>query len=73
MVSTLQAQLFVWLASDRKARRILEIGCFSGTSFINKSDMVGYSALAWAEGQKDLEDAEVVMFSLIYTDIGHHS
>jgi hypothetical protein len=31
MVSTLQAQLFVWLASDRKARKILEIGCFSGT------------------------------------------
>jgi predicted O-methyltransferase YrrM len=30
MVSTLQAQLFVWLASDRKARKILEIGCFSG-------------------------------------------
>lgn len=49
MVSTLQAQFFVWLASDRKARKILEIGCFSG-----------YSALAWAEGQKDLEDAEVV-------------
>lgn len=33
MVSTLQAQLFVWLASDRKARKILEIGCFSGTFF----------------------------------------
>ena len=32
MVSTLQAQLFVWLASDRKARKILEIGCFSGNS-----------------------------------------
>jgi predicted O-methyltransferase YrrM len=34
MVSTLQAQLFVWLASDRKARRILEIGCFSGMKMI---------------------------------------
>ena len=31
MVSPLQAQFFVWLASDRKARKILEIGCFSGT------------------------------------------
>lgn len=33
MVSTLQAQFFVWLASDRKARKILEIGCFSGMKF----------------------------------------
>jgi len=30
MVSTLQAQFFVWLASDRKAKKILEIGCSSG-------------------------------------------
>ena len=30
MVPTLQAQFFVWLASDRKAKKILEIGCFSG-------------------------------------------
>ena len=25
-----------------------------------RSDGLGYSALAWAEGQKDLEDAEVI-------------
>jgi len=65
MVPTLQAQFFVWLASDRKARKILEIGCFSGTfhppcpSDLTDS-VTGYSALAWAEGQKDVEDAEVV-------------
>jgi hypothetical protein len=38
MVSTLQAQLFVWLASDRKARKILEIGCFSGTISLSLSN-----------------------------------
>jgi hypothetical protein len=60
MVSTLQAQLFVWLASDRKARKILEIGCSSGTHLTYcKLICPGYSSLAWAEGQKDLEDAEV--------------
>jgi predicted O-methyltransferase YrrM len=59
-VSTLQAQFFVWLASDRKARKILEIGCSSGTHvLIPASDLAGYSALAWAEGQKDLIEAEV--------------
>jgi predicted O-methyltransferase YrrM len=38
MVSTLQAQLFVWLASDRKARKILEIGCFSGIISLSLSN-----------------------------------
>jgi predicted O-methyltransferase YrrM len=59
LVSTLQAQLFVWLASDRKARKILEVGCFSGIVSLKVLLIIGYSALAWAEGQKDLEDAEV--------------
>lgn len=63
MVSTLQAQLFVWFASDRKARKILEIGCFSGKfNSVICADFPGYSALAWAEGQKDLEDAEANRF-----------
>ena len=39
MVSTLQAQLFVWLASDRKARKILEIGCFSGILSLSLSNI----------------------------------
>ena len=43
MSSSLQAQLFIFLASDRRAKRILDIGSFSG-----------YSALAWKEGMKAL-------------------
>jgi predicted O-methyltransferase YrrM len=47
MSSSLQAQFFIFLASDRRARRVLDIGAFSG-----------YSALAWKEGMKGL-DGEV--------------
>ena len=68
-VSTLQAQLFVWLASDRKARKILEIGCSSGiypTIYYVDGLIKGYSALAWAEGQAALEDAEVSITYLSY-------
>jgi predicted O-methyltransferase YrrM len=42
MSSALQAQLFIFMASDRRARRVLDVGSFSG-----------YSALAWKEGMKD--------------------
>jgi predicted O-methyltransferase YrrM len=42
MSSSLQAQLFIFMASDRRARRILDVGTFSG-----------YSALAWLQGMKD--------------------
>lgn len=38
MISTLEAKTLSWIARDRKAKRILEIGCFSG-----------FSALVWAE------------------------
>lgn len=41
MSSSLQAQLFIFMASDRRAKRVLDIGSFSG-----------YSALAWKEGMK---------------------
>ncbi|KAH8820746.1 O-methyltransferase [Xylogone sp. PMI_703] len=41
MCCPLQAQLCIFLASDRRARRVLEIGTFTG-----------YSALAWKEGMK---------------------
>lgn len=43
MSGALQAQLYVFLASDRRARRVLDIGTFTG-----------YSALAWKEGMKDV-------------------
>jgi len=38
MISALEAKTLTWLARDRKAKRVLEIGCFSG-----------FSALAWVE------------------------
>ncbi|KAH8696539.1 O-methyltransferase [Talaromyces proteolyticus] len=41
MCCQLQAQMCVFIASDRRARRVLEIGTFTG-----------YSALAWKEGMK---------------------
>lgn len=42
----------VFLAQDRKPKRILEIGCYSG-----------YSALAWYEGTKDTQ-AEIITLEL---------
>lgn len=47
MSSSLQAQLFIFMASDRRARRVLDVGAFSG-----------YSALAWKEGMRNV-DGEV--------------
>jgi predicted O-methyltransferase YrrM len=47
MSSSLQAQLFIFMASDRRAHRVLDVGSFSG-----------YSALAWREGMKRV-DGEV--------------
>ena len=41
MSSPLQAQLFIFLASDRRAKSVLDLGSFTG-----------YSALAWKEGMK---------------------
>lgn len=38
MISGFEAKVLTWIARDRKAKRILEIGCFSG-----------FSALVWAE------------------------
>jgi len=42
----------IWTAQDRKPKRILEIGCFSG-----------YSALAWYEGTKDTQ-AEIITLEI---------
>lgn len=41
MSSPLQAQLFQFLASDRRAQSVLDLGSFTG-----------YSALAWKEGMR---------------------
>ncbi|KAL8825717.1 MAG: hypothetical protein Q9191_004246 [Dirinaria sp. TL-2023a] len=43
MSGALQAQFYVFFARDRQARRVLEIGTFTG-----------YSALAWKEGMKSI-------------------
>ncbi|KAK4174352.1 S-adenosyl-L-methionine-dependent methyltransferase [Triangularia setosa] len=48
MSSRLQGSWMIFTAQDRKPKRILEIGCFSG-----------YSALAWYEGTRDTK-AEIV-------------
>lgn len=48
MSSCLQGSWMIFTARDRKPKRVLEIGCFSG-----------YSALAWYEGTKDTK-AEIV-------------
>ena len=42
----------IFTAQDRKAKRILEVGCYSG-----------YSALAWYEGTKNTQ-AEIVTLEL---------
>ncbi|KAK4656861.1 hypothetical protein QC762_207880 [Podospora pseudocomata] len=48
MSSRLQGSWMIFTARDRKPKRILEIGCYSG-----------YSALAWYEGTRDTK-AEIV-------------
>ncbi|MCJ1367963.1 hypothetical protein MMC16_007101 [Acarospora aff. strigata] len=52
MSSQLQGQWMIFTAQDRKPKRILEIGCYSG-----------YSALAWYEGTKDTK-AEIITLEL---------
>ncbi|KAK8043256.1 o-methyltransferase domain-containing protein [Apiospora phragmitis] len=52
MSSRLQGSWMVFTANDRKPKRVLEIGCFSG-----------YSALAWYEGTKDTQ-AEIITLEL---------
>ncbi|KAI5867001.1 putative SAM-dependent O-methyltransferase [Durotheca rogersii] len=52
MSSRLQGSWMIFTAKDRKPKRILEIGCYSG-----------YSALAWYEGTKDTQ-AEIVTLEL---------
>ncbi|KAL2140869.1 hypothetical protein VTI28DRAFT_3160 [Corynascus sepedonium] len=48
MSSRLQGSWMIFTARDRKPKRVLEIGCYSG-----------YSALAWYEGTRDTQ-AEIV-------------
>ncbi|KAF3010364.1 hypothetical protein E8E14_009515 [Neopestalotiopsis sp. 37M] len=52
MSSRLQGAWMIFTAKDRRPKRVLEIGCFSG-----------YSALAWYEGTKDTQ-AEIVTLEL---------
>ncbi|KAI9716370.1 MAG: hypothetical protein M1812_005437 [Candelaria pacifica] len=52
MSSPLQGAWMIFLAEDRRAKRILEIGSYSG-----------YSALAWYEGTKATK-AEIVLLEL---------
>jgi len=52
MSSRLQGAWMIFTAKDRKPKRVLEIGAFSG-----------YSALAWYEGTKDTQ-AEIVTLEL---------
>ncbi|KAL1615418.1 putative secondary metabolism biosynthetic enzyme [Neofusicoccum ribis] len=52
MSSKLQGQWMIFTAQDRKPKRILEIGCYSG-----------YSALAWYEGTRDT-GAEIITLEL---------
>lgn len=47
-----QGQWMIFTAQDRKLKRILEIGCYSG-----------YSALAWYEGTRDTQ-AEIITLEL---------
>ncbi|KAF3927645.1 hypothetical protein ABW21_db0200958 [Orbilia brochopaga] len=49
MVSPLQAQYLIWTARSYGAKKILEIGCFTG-----------FSALSFAEALKDVEGAKIV-------------
>ncbi|KAK2007133.1 S-adenosyl-L-methionine-dependent methyltransferase [Colletotrichum eremochloae] len=52
MSSRLQGAWMIFTAKDRKPKRILEIGCYTG-----------YSALAWYEGTKDTK-AEIITLEL---------
>jgi predicted O-methyltransferase YrrM len=52
MSSRLQGAWMIFTAKDRRPKRVLEIGCFSG-----------YSALAWYEGTRDTQ-AEIVTLEL---------
>ncbi|KZL74856.1 sam-dependent o-methyltransferase [Colletotrichum incanum] len=52
MSSRLQGSWMIFTAQDRKPKRVLEIGCYSG-----------YSAIAWYEGTKDTK-AEIVTLEL---------
>ncbi|OTA99738.1 hypothetical protein M426DRAFT_268838 [Hypoxylon sp. CI-4A] len=52
MSSRLQGSWMIFLARDRKPKRVLEIGCYTG-----------YSALAWYEGTKDTK-AEIITLEL---------
>ncbi|EPS37724.1 hypothetical protein H072_8532 [Dactylellina haptotyla CBS 200.50] len=49
MVSRLQAQYLIWTARSYGAKKILEIGCFTG-----------FSALTFAEALKDVEGAKII-------------
>ncbi|KAF3932933.1 hypothetical protein ABW20_dc0101292 [Dactylellina cionopaga] len=49
MVSRLQAQYLLWTARSLGAKKILEIGCFTG-----------FSALTFAEALKDVEGAKII-------------
>ncbi|KAK6523784.1 hypothetical protein TWF281_001756 [Arthrobotrys megalospora] len=53
MVSKLQAQYLLWTARSLGAKKILEIGCFTG-----------FSALAFAEALKDTEGAKIVTMDI---------
>ncbi|KAF4547718.1 O-methyltransferase-like protein [Elsinoe fawcettii] len=52
MSSKLQGSWMIFTAKDRKPKRVLEIGCYSG-----------YSAVAWYEGTKDTQ-AEIITLEL---------
>ncbi|KAK6498746.1 hypothetical protein TWF481_011320 [Arthrobotrys musiformis] len=53
MVSRLQAQYLVWTARSFNAKKILEVGCFTG-----------FSALAFAEALKDIDGAKIVTMDI---------
>ncbi|KAK6339342.1 hypothetical protein TWF718_008762 [Orbilia javanica] len=53
MVSRLQAQYLLWTVRSLKAKKILEIGCFTG-----------FSALAFAESLKDVEGAKIITLDI---------
>ncbi|RVD88005.1 uncharacterized protein DFL_002205 [Arthrobotrys flagrans] len=53
MVSRLQAQYLLWTARSLGAKKILEVGCFTG-----------FSALALAEALKDVEGAKIITMDI---------
>ncbi|KAI1762256.1 putative SAM-dependent O-methyltransferase [Hypoxylon sp. FL1150] len=53
MSSRLQGAWMIFTAQDRKPKRVLEIGCYSG-----------YSAIAWYEGTKETQ-AEIITLELV--------